>query len=263
LEKMLNHVNVLGLDVTAATFKGAVDEVARWISAGERKYVCATGAHGVIESQTDEELRDIHNRAGMVTTDGMPLVWMCRALGAKHAERVYGPDLMRAVTAMSAERGFKQFYYGGDVGVADLLKEKLVSQHPKLQVAGTFTPPFRQLTSEEEERMIEEINAANPDIVWVGLSTPKQERWMATYRDRINAPVLIGVGAAFDFLSDRKSQAPLWMQRNGLEWLFRALSEPRRLGRRYAWIVPVFMFRGGMQIISNYLRGGATSTVKQ
>jgi N-acetylglucosaminyldiphosphoundecaprenol N-acetyl-beta-D-mannosaminyltransferase len=147
---------------------------------------------------------------------------------------------MRELTAVSAVRGYRHFYYGGAEGVAEKLKQALIFEYPRLAVAGVLCPPFRQLTQEEDHVVVDDINAARPDIVWVGLSTPKQEQWMASHVGRIEAPVMIGVGAAFDFLAGTKRQPPVWMQRNGLEWLFRLCSEPRRLWRRYAYIVPGF-----------------------
>jgi N-acetylglucosaminyldiphosphoundecaprenol N-acetyl-beta-D-mannosaminyltransferase len=156
---------------------------------------------------------------------------------------------MRELTAVSGRRGYRQFYYGGDIGVAEKLKRTLVGSVPGLDVVGTFCPPFRKLTPAEDQAVVDAINAARPDIVWVGLSTPKQERWMAEHRGRIDAPVMIGVGAAFDFLAGTKRQAPTWMQRHSLEWLFRLCSEPRRLWRRYAYIVPGFTFLAVGQLL--------------
>jgi N-acetylglucosaminyldiphosphoundecaprenol N-acetyl-beta-D-mannosaminyltransferase len=235
------RVDILGVRVSAINLPLALDTIESWIGERKQRYVCITGAHGVMESQHDETLRTIHNQAGLVTPDGMPLVWLSRLLGHSGTRRVYGPDLMRALSALSAKRGYKQFYYGGDIGVADTLAATLCRTYPGLAVAGTLSPPFRPLSSEEDAGIVEQINAAKPDIIWVGLSTPKQEYWMASHTGRIEAPVMIGVGAAFDFLAGRKAQAPLWMQRNGLEWLFRLVQEPRRLFRRYVWIVPGFL----------------------
>jgi N-acetylglucosaminyldiphosphoundecaprenol N-acetyl-beta-D-mannosaminyltransferase len=243
-------VEVLGVHVSGIDMHEALVRIVEWIAHGNPRYVCITGAHGVIESQRDARLKAIHNEAGLVTPDGMPLVWLARWLGAAHTRRVCGSDLMHAVTALSAIRGYRQFFYGGGEGVANKLKSALIRRHPKLQVVGTMCPPFRTLTPQEDEAAVAAINAANPDIVWVGLSTPKQEYWMAEHRSRIKAPVLIGVGAAFDFLSGSKKQAPLWMQRSGLEWLFRLLTEPRRLWRRYATIVPAFIFLSMRQLIT-------------
>lgn len=235
------HVEILGVRVSAINLQQALSTIEAWIAERRQRYVCITGAHGVMESQHDATLLAIHNQAGMVTPDGMPLVWMSRLLGHSQTRRVYGPDLMRALSELSARRGYRQFYYGGDIGVADKLAATLSASYPGLSVAGTLSPPFRSLTSEEDIGIVAQINAAKPDIVWVGLSTPKQEYWMASHAGRIEAPVMIGVGAAFDFLAGRKAQAPVWMQRNGLEWLFRLSQEPRRLFRRYVWIVPGFL----------------------
>lgn len=235
-----DRANILGVGVSVINLDDAVETIERWIKTGKQSYVCVTGAHGIMECQNDKRLRQIHNAAGMVTPDGMPLVWVARLLGRKRIERVYGPDLMRRMTAVSAERAYRQFYYGGAPHVAEKLRDALTRAYPKLQVADVLCPPFRELTEEEEQETVEIINAAKPDIVWVGLSTPKQEFWMADHISRIHAPVMIGVGAAFDFLAGTKRQAPVWVQRTGLEWMFRLYSEPRRLWRRYAYIVPSF-----------------------
>jgi N-acetylglucosaminyldiphosphoundecaprenol N-acetyl-beta-D-mannosaminyltransferase len=250
--------DILGVRVNAINLNDAVEVVERWIDEGSRNYVCVTGTHGVMESRRDERLREIHNRAGLVTPDGMPLVWVSRLLGNRRTERVYGPDLMRFLSAISVLRGYRQFYYGGAEGVAERLKQALTTAYPGLDVAGTLSPPFRQLTLAEDDAVIDAINAARPHIVWVGLSTPKQERWMASHLGRIDAPVMIGVGAAFDFLAGTKPEAPLWMQRYGLEWLFRLGSEPRRLWRRYVYIVPTFsVLAAGMLIRHAFGTGNA------
>jgi N-acetylglucosaminyldiphosphoundecaprenol N-acetyl-beta-D-mannosaminyltransferase len=235
------RANILGVGVSALNMAMALEIIEGWIERREPHYVCVTGVHGVMESQRDEELRRIHNRAGLVTPDGMPLVWLSRLQGFHHVERVYGPDLMLALCERSAAKGYRHFFYGGAEGVPEQLASVLQKRFPGLQVAGTFSPPFRSLTADEDDRIVQMINAAAPDIVWVGLSTPKQERWMAGHRERLTAPVLIGVGAAFDFLTGRKPQAPRWMQRAGLEWLFRLLTEPRRLWRRYLINNPLFV----------------------
>jgi N-acetylglucosaminyldiphosphoundecaprenol N-acetyl-beta-D-mannosaminyltransferase len=226
-------VNILGVEVSAINMKMALHTIEDWIARREPHYVCVTGVHGVMESQRDEEVRRIHNAAGLVTPDGMPLVWLSRLMGFSHVERVYGPDLMLTMCARSMTQGYRHFFYGGAPGVAEKLVLRLRARFPGLQVVGTYSPPFRPLTSEEDAAVVQHINAAQPDVVWVGIGTPKQDYWMKEHVGWLSAPVLIGVGAAFDFHAGVKRQAPRWMQRSGLEWLFRLMTEPRRLWRRY------------------------------
>jgi N-acetylglucosaminyldiphosphoundecaprenol N-acetyl-beta-D-mannosaminyltransferase len=239
----IDRVNILGVGVSAIDPPMALSEIERWIEAREPHYVCVSGVHGVMESQRDEVLRRIHNAAGMVTPDGMPLVWLSRWKGRRHVRRVYGPDLMLAVCARSVERGWRHFLYGGAEGVPERLAERLQARFPGIAIVGTWSPPFRPLTPEEDAALVERIDATGADIVWVGLSTPKQERWMSEHVGRFRAPVLVGVGAAFDFHAGLKRQAPRWMQTRGLEWLFRMMTEPRRLWRRYAVNNPRFVWR--------------------
>ncbi len=245
----LERANILGVRVSAITMQDAVAAVEHWIREREHAYICITGVHGVMESQRDPELMAIHNAAGLVTPDGMPLVWMSRRLGYPRVERVYGPNLMRELTARSAMLGYRNYYYGGREGTAEHLRRVLVAEYPGLQVVGSVAPPFRPLTPDEDRAMVDRINAAQPDIIWVGLSTPKQERWMAAHLGRLTAPVMVGVGAAFDFLAKEKTQAPAWMQQRGLEWLFRMASEPRRLAGRYLRNNPAFIYRASAQLL--------------
>ena len=237
------RVNVLGVGVSAITIADALTLIDRWIATGSNRYVCVTGVHGVMESQRDSALRDIHNRAGLVAPDGMPLVWLSWLSGHRYVERVYGPDLMLACCRVSVSRGYRHYFFGGAEGVPERLAARLGERFAGLKIAGAWSPPFRELSAAEEQEMIDRIAVARPDIVWVGLSTPKQERWMARYVGRLPVPVLIGVGAAFDFHAGLKRQAPRWMQRSGLEWLFRLASEPRRLGPRYLINNPWFVWR--------------------
>ena len=178
----------------------------------------------------------------MVTPDGMPLVWACRHAGCTATSRVYGPDLMLEVCERAAQRGWSSFFYGSRDEVTAALVHRLSGSYPDLTVAGRYSPPFRPLEPHEEEEIVERINRSGAAIVWVGLSTPKQERWMARMRPRLEAPVLIGVGAAFDIHAGFLRQAPPWMQRHGLEWLFRVAMEPRRLWKRYLRNNPRFVF---------------------
>lgn len=241
--------DVLGVPVSAVDLASAVNLIEEWADRRIRTYVCITGVHGVIECETDADLLDIHRKAGLVTPDGMPLVWVAHLKGLSHVSRVYGPDLMRKLSERAPLNKLRHYYFGAGAGVASKLSEMLRGATPQLDVVGTFSPPFGQPSPEEDQAIVEQINAAAPDILWVGLSTPKQEKWMAAHRDRLNVPIMIGVGAAFDFLSGQKKQAPRWMQRHGFEWLFRMASEPRRLSKRYLQIVPKFIFRLGSSMI--------------
>lgn len=240
----MNHpsrVNILGVGISAVNMDTACDTIEAWINRREPHYVCVTPVHSVMDCQRDTELRRIQNASGMTTPDGMPIVWICKLKGHRHVSRVYGPDLMLALCRRSVDKGFTHFFYGGADSVPEQLSQALRSKFPELRVAGAVSPPFRPLTPEEDSAIVEHINDANPDIVWVGLGSPKQERWMAEHRTRLAAPVLIGVGAAFDFHAGTKKQAPYCMQRSGLEWLFRLLTEPRRLWRRYLYDNPGFV----------------------
>lgn len=238
----VEHTNILGVRVSAVNLDSALATIEQWIGKREHRYVCATTVHGLLESQRDAELRRIHNQAGLVMPDGMPLVWISRLKGQRRVERVCGPDLLPALSRRSEQRGYRQFFYGGTPQVAKMLVDRLRDAHPDLQIAGIYAPPFRRLTTEEDAAVVALINASQADIVWVGLGAPKQERWMAEHLGRLDAPVMIGVGAAFDFHAGVKRRAPRWMQRSGLEWTFRLASEPRRLWRRYLVGNPKFVW---------------------
>ena len=235
--------NVLGTGVSALSLAAAC---ARVIAIQGRKhagYVCCATAYNVNLARSDETLRHAYNRSFLTTPDGMPLVWLGRAHGHREITRVYGPDLMLAVCDAGRASGLTHYFYGGKAGVAEQLREKLTARFPSLQVVGTFTPPYRDLTAAELAGLQADIATKNPDVVWVGLSTPKQEKFMSTHGALLDTGLLIGVGAAFDFLSGRVPQAPRWMQRSGLEWLFRLGTEPRRLWRRYLLHNPMFVIR--------------------
>ena len=233
----VNHkdkVNILGVGINPITLNEALNIIVAWIDRQEENYICITPAHGIMDCQRDPELQDIFNGSGLTTPDGMSIVWILKILGYQKVTRVYGPDLMEAICRYSSDNNrFRHFFYGGADGVPEKLTKELQERFPYLDVVGTMSPPFRPLTNDEDEIIIKRINSVDPDIVWVGIGTPKQERWMANHIGKINAPVMIGVGAAFDFLSGTKRQAPKWIQRSGFEWLFRLASEPKRLWRRY------------------------------
>jgi N-acetylglucosaminyldiphosphoundecaprenol N-acetyl-beta-D-mannosaminyltransferase len=236
-------IDVLGLPVSARSLDSAVELIGTWIALGSREYVCVTGTHGVVESQRDPDLAGIHQRAGLVVPDGMPMVWSGHWAGAAGVKRIRGADLMVRVLQEAQERGWSTFFYGGTSGTLERLEQTLRVRFPQLDISGSYSPPFRPLTDEEADEVERLISAADPTIIWVGLSTPKQERWMDSFRGRVNAPVMLGVGAAFDMINGDLRQAPKWIQNSGFEWVYRLYLEPRRLWRRYARIIPTFVVK--------------------
>lgn len=226
--------SVLGVPVDLIQIPGVVAQIEKWIREPNTcRSIAVTGMHGVTEAQHDSKFKMILNSADMVVPDGMPLVWLARSKGYKLERRVYGPELMIAFLESTKEKRYRHFLYGGAPGVPEQLAEILQKRFPGTVIAGTFSPPFRDLTPEEDAQIVARINDTNPCIVWVGLSTPKQERWMHHHREVLQACATIGVGAAFDINAGIKRQAPHWMREHGLEWLFRLLQEPRRLWQRY------------------------------
>ena len=245
----IQRVNVLGVGVSALNREMAKEAFVYAVQNKKKGYVCVTGVHGVMESQDDPKIREIHNQAFLVTPDGMPMTWMGRLQGFKQMSRVYGPDLMLDIMGISREFGLRHFFYGGASGVANELKTRLEKRFPGIQILGTYEPPFRPLNAEEEKELARLVSESRPDILWVGLSTPKQEKFMAAYQSKLEVTLMVGVGAAFDFHSGRMVQAPRWMQRSGLEWLFRLCVEPKRLWRRYFKNNPRFAFRAACQLL--------------
>jgi len=240
---MTNRVNILGVGISVLNLQTALDEIAAALRDKRKGYICVTGVHGVMEAQNDAAFRTILNQAFLCTPDGMPMVWMGKIRGHRKMQRVYGPDLMLDVCAWSEINSCRHFFFGGAEGVVEALIGKLKARFPKLEIAGTFTPPFRALNPQEEIQLREIVHAARPDIFWVGLSTPKQENFMAEFLPKLDVTLMIGVGAAFDFHSGRVKQAPRWMQRSGLEWFYRLCREPKRLARRYLTNNPRFALK--------------------
>jgi N-acetylglucosaminyldiphosphoundecaprenol N-acetyl-beta-D-mannosaminyltransferase len=235
----VKRVNLLGVGVHPVDMKATMDAMAASIQSDRTGYICLAPAHNLMACRSDPTLRGIFNRSMLTVPDGVGTVWFLRFLGHK-AERVYGPDLMLKICERGASSGWRHFFLGGKPEVAERLVERLLAQFPTLQVAGKFSPPFRKMTPAELDGMIGAINASKVDFLWVGLGSPKQEHWMSEMRERLDSKILVGVGAAFDFVSGTKAQAPKWIQRAGLEWLFRLMSEPRRLWRRYS-AYPLFV----------------------
>lgn len=245
--------HVLGVRVDAVQILDVVAQMEQWIESREHcRYIAVTGMHGVTEAQHNTGFRQILNSADLVVPDGMPLVWLGRLRGFSLPRRVYGPELMMTFCQQTASKGRRHFFLGGTPDLPERLSESLRRRIPELQIAGTFSPSFGRVTPEEDEAIVAMINATNPDVVWVGLSEIKQDTWMYEHRGKLNAPALVGIGAAFDFLAGTKRQAPEWMRENGLEWLFRLLQEPRRLWRRYLvygseFLVLVFLEQLGIR----------------
>lgn len=242
------RVNILGVGVHALNLRSAILVLQGAIVNRTKGYVCVTGVHGVSEAQADPSFRAILNQALLNTPDGMPMVWTGKWLGFGDMERVYGPDLLLEVCKASQWTRWKHFFYGGAPGTAEALATVLQAKYPQLQIVGTHTPPFRPLTLAELNDLQAQVAAARPDIIWVGLSTPKQENFMASTLSSLDVPVMIGIGAAFDLISGKVRQSPRWIQRSGFEWLFRLIQEPRRLWRRYLTNNPLFVWRLFLQL---------------
>jgi exopolysaccharide biosynthesis WecB/TagA/CpsF family protein len=251
----------LGVRVDAAPIDKVVAQMEQWIQEGSHGHsIAATGMHGMVEAQHDSDFKRILNATDLVVPDGMPLVWLARRRGYRLRQRVYGPDLMLAF-CNEAERKYRHFFYGGESGVAERLAESLHRRFPEMQIAGIYSPPFRPLTVNEDDEIIAQISSASPDVLWVGLGTPKQERWMFEHARRIKVPVMVSVGAAFDLLSGRRKQAPRWLRDHGLEWLFRLVQEPRRLWRRYLLGGPQFFAYLALESLHRNFTGGRRPTV--
>lgn len=245
----LPRANVLGVGVHAVDMEMAVRESERLLAGQAKGYVCLTGVHGVMEAQRDPALRAVLNGAFLCLPDGMPTVWVGRRQGHRQMQRVYGPDYMLEMCQRRRGCGYRHFLYGGAPGVVERLKTRLQLHMPWLQIVGTYTPPFGPLSREQEGELLESVALTKPDIFWVGLSTPKQERFMAEYCDRLEIKLMAGVGAAFDLHAGLRRDAPDWVKRIGLQWLHRLGQEPRRLAPRYFRHNPRFLWEIYRQMI--------------
>ena len=245
--------NIKGISVAAVDLAFACDFLGRRAAGAHGEYVTVTGAHGVVESAYDERVRLAHYHALMVVPDGMPLVWLGRLLGFGSVSRVYGPELMEYVFANEQHRRLRHFFYGTNPSVIAKLNDKLRSRFGAYNLVGTYCPPMKPLGFVEEEDVLARIRGLKPDFVWVGLSTPKQELWMQMHMPKIGSGIAIGVGAAFDLLSGTTVQAPRWIQRSGFEWLFRLAMEPRRLYRRYFFVVPKYLQFSVAELIKSHI----------
>jgi N-acetylglucosaminyldiphosphoundecaprenol N-acetyl-beta-D-mannosaminyltransferase len=254
-KRKIDRVNILGVGVNAVNMQMALDEIEAWIEEGRQNFVLNVPAHCIVECLRDDNLRKIYNRAGLVNPDGMPIAWIARWMGHRHVSQVCGPDLMLTLCERSVSRGYRHFLYGGwPPQVVERLAGQFEEKFPGIQIVGKFAPPFRALTEAEDAEITAMINRAKPDIVWVGLGAAKEEFWTVSHMGRVTAPALIGVGAAFDFHAGYKARAPRWMSQAGLEWFFRVLTEPKRLGPRYLKDNPVFLWNMMLQALGRQPR---------
>jgi N-acetylglucosaminyldiphosphoundecaprenol N-acetyl-beta-D-mannosaminyltransferase len=242
---------VLGMRVDATSYGQAAETILDLAESGASSITCVATVHMVMEAHDSESFRKIVNTAELVTSDGMPLVWMLRALGLPQAQRVYGPDLTPVVCAEAAARGVPVGFYGASAETIDALVQSLTQRFPQLEVAFAHSPPYRSLSAEEDESVTEAIRDSGARVLFVGIGCPKQELWMAAHRERLDCS-MVGVGAAFDFLAGKKAKAPAWLQRAGLEWLFRLSREPGRLWRRYAWHNSRFVALAARQLAADW-----------
>jgi len=241
---MNKTIKILDVKLNLLDISSVVEAIDKWLTArdsGAARYICLTNVNSVVEAQKNPYLKKITNESDLSVCDGMPLVWLARAKGFKLKQRVYGYALMKKLFDVSEKNNFGHYFYGSTDAVLKKMLENIKKTYPSLKINGSYSPPFRQLEEAEKDSIVKDINNSGADIIWVGLGYPKQEIWMYEYRKLIKRPVLIGVGAAFDFLSGNKAQAPLWMQNAGLEWLFRLFCEPKRLWRRYLANNTLFM----------------------
>ncbi len=242
--------DLLGSPVALTDYRGAIDAMDAMVENRERGYVCAVAVHALTVGYDDPEMGEALRNATLVLPDGMPVVWAANLLGGNLDDRVYGPELMLRYNDRCAERGHRVWLYGGrDQGSLVQLALNLRKRHPGINIVGGYSPPFRPMTAEEEDALVDQINEAHPDVLWVGIGVPKQEKWMARMRERLDVPVMCAVGAAFDFHAGRISQAPSWMQERGLEWIYRIAQEPRRLLPRYLYFNPRFVLAFARQVV--------------
>ena len=237
---MMEQMQVLKINLHILDYLSTVAIIQRWVRSAENRYICIANVHMLMEAYDSSNFRKIVNNADLVTPDGMPLVWMMRLKGQRNQSRVYGPTLMLHILERAAQEDIPVGFYGGRPEVLTSLIKRMQTRYADLNIAYSFSPPFHTLSPEEDLAMVEQVNASGARILFVGLGCPKQEYWMAEHCGKIKA-VLLGVGAAFDFHSGMKPQAPVWLQAIGLEWLFRLTNEPRRLWRRYLYHNPRFM----------------------
>jgi N-acetylglucosaminyldiphosphoundecaprenol N-acetyl-beta-D-mannosaminyltransferase len=241
--------NVLGIGVHAVDMDQAVARMRVAVDEGRKGYVCLAGVHGIMEARRNPDLQTIFASAYLVAPDGMPTVWMGHLQGLSKMQRVFGPDLMLQVIGCKELSQYKHFLCGGAPGVAEQLRDEMLRRFPWASIVGTYTPPFRPMTNDEDYELAAQVRLLQPDIIWVGLSTPNQDRFMFRYLPLLETKLMVGVGAAFLFHTGAIRDSPAWVKRAGLQWLHRLLQEPTRLWSRYLVNVPLFLFHATLQII--------------
>ena len=241
-------VNVLGVGVSSLTMEETLARIAAILRRGEKGYVCSVNVYGVVAAQRDAGLAAAYADATLAIPDGMPIAWVGRFQGRRAMERVAGPELMRAVLLRPELAGYSHFFYGGRAGVAEKLADNFSRLAPHANIVGTWTPPFRELTRAEERKMIATVNRLRPDMIWVGLGSPKQDKFMRRYAAKFDTGLMLGVGAAFDFHTGGLRDCAPWVKRAGLQWLHRLMQEPRRLAGRYLRSNPAFLFLIALQL---------------
>jgi N-acetylglucosaminyldiphosphoundecaprenol N-acetyl-beta-D-mannosaminyltransferase len=243
--------SVIGAPIDAISWNQAIERIAAWAQKRESRVVCICNAHSVVTARQDAAFASVVTQADMATPDGAPVAWLLRRLGHAAQERINGPDLMWKYCAHAIETGESIYLYGASPNTLEILQEKLRAAFPTLRIAGSYSPPFRALSDAEDEAIVKAINDSGAGVVWVSLGCPKQEKWMAAHRGRVQA-VMVGVGAAFDYHAGTIQRAPLWMQKNGLEWLHRLCSEPGRLWKRYLVTNSLFVLYATGQLIGRH-----------
>ena len=238
--------DVVGTGISLTSFDELVALMAHR-PADRATLITITNVHAVMDARRDPELRAALDAADITTPDGMPIAWALRSMGNPDQERVNGAKVTTTMLEAGTTRGWRHYFYGSTDETLELLQRAIKEQFDGVEIAGVMSPPFRQLSDDEEAAIADQIMATNPDFVWVGLGMPKQEKWMHRNRDRYPGVALVGIGAAFDFIAGTKPEAPAWMQKAGLEWLFRLASEPRRLWRRYIFNNPGYLLTWGRQ----------------
>ncbi|XEC95514.1 WecB/TagA/CpsF family glycosyltransferase [Paenibacillus tarimensis] len=233
---------IVSSNITALNLNETVFEIERWISFKKNNYVCVCNTHSIVTASNDPYFNEVLNNAGICTPDGMPLVWALRMYGFKGQDRVDGPNLMLKLCELSSKNGYRIYLYGGTQQTLDQLYNQIKSQNSSIKIVGRYSPPFRKLTDNEENEIIQKINASNADLIFVSLGCPKQEVWMYNNRNKVNG-IMLGVGAAFDFITGNIKRPPIIIQKFGLEWFYRLISEPKRLWKRYAYNNPMYVYR--------------------